>query len=79
MAKAKSIVDETVDTEAEPLPVQAPTGDLVQVTVTKFGAGLVSTGERDATGDVWAQRGDKLMVSKSVATSLETLGFAEAD
>ena len=79
MAKAKSIVDETVDTEAEPLPVQKPNGDLVQVTITKFGAGLVSTGQRDETGDVWAQRGDKLMVSKSVAMQLEALGRAEAD
>lgn len=76
MAKAKEPVTET----ASPvLPKAEPKGDLVQVTVTKFGSGLVSTGQRDETGDIFAQRGDKLMVSKATAKALEALGFAESD
>lgn len=74
-----SIVDETKDTAPQKLQVAAPNGDLVKVTITKFGAGLVSTGERDEMGDVYAKRGDTMMVSKSVANSLEVRGLAEAD
>lgn len=78
MAKATNDAD-LPDTETPVLPAVRPNGALVEVTVTKFGAGLVSTGERDETGDIFAARGQKLMVSKPVATSLETLGFAEID
>ena len=79
MAKATSNVDETKDTASVNLPVQKANGELVSVTVTKFGAGLVSTGERDMEGDIFAQRGQKMMVSKDVGEKLETLGFAEID
>lgn len=79
MPKNESIVDETVDTPLVVLPVARPVGELVQVTVTKFGAGLVSTGQRDEMGDIFAQRGDKIMVAKSVAQSLEGRGFAETE
>lgn len=75
----KSIVDETVDTETPVLEVAKPNGDLIEVTVTKFGAGLVSTGERDELGDIWAKRGDKMLVSKAVASSLEVRGLAETE
>lgn len=71
--------DLETDTETPVLPVARPNGALIEVTVTKFGAGLVSTGDRDEFGDVFASRGQKLMVSKSVGVSLETLGFAEID
>jgi hypothetical protein len=79
MAKATSNVDETKDTASVNLPVQKANGELVSVTVTKFGAGLVSTGERDMEGDIFASRGQKIMVSKDVGEKLETLGFAEID
>lgn len=52
--------------------------ELVEVTVTKFGEGRVSTGEHiPAEGDVKAKRGEKMMVSPSVAADLEARGFAE--
>lgn len=52
--------------------------ELVEVTITKFGDGMVSTGEHIATeGDVKAKRGEKMMVSPSVAADLEARGFAE--
>lgn len=54
--------------------------DLVWVTVTKFGAGQVSTGEHIAgQGEIYAERGDKLQVSQRVANSLEARGLAEMD
>lgn len=54
--------------------------DTVLVTVTKFGAGKVSTGEHVAgVGDVLAKRGDILEVAKHVAGSLEAKGFAETE
>lgn len=78
MAKAKSGVDETQDTETPILPVAKPVGELVEVTITKFGEGKVSTGMHVAgEGDIYASRGDKIMVSKEVSDSLEARGFAE--
>jgi len=60
--------------------VPKPDDDLVEVTITKFGEGKVSTGEHVAgEGDIYAKRGDKLRVSKKVAERLEVLGVAEAD
>lgn len=77
---AKSTVDETKDTPKTVLPVAKPVGDLVEVTITKFGEGKVSTGVHVAgEGDIYAGRGDKIMVSKEVAARLEVLGVAEAD
>lgn len=50
----------------------------VQVTVTKFGEGKVSTGVHIATvGDVMAKQGDVLEVAEDIATALEARGFAE--
>lgn len=75
-------VDETAlpDTEPTVLPVAAPNGALVEVTITKFGEGKVSTGIHVAgEGDIFASRGDKILVSKDVAARLEVLGVAEAD
>jgi len=78
MAKAK--VDLEYDTATPVVPVAAPNGDLVQVTITKFGEGQVSTGKHVAgEGDEFAKRGDKMWVSKTVASSLEARGLAEAD
>lgn len=71
--------EELKDTKTPVLPVAKPNGPLITVTVTKFGGGLVSTGERDETGDVYAKRGDKMLVSKAVAASLEARGLAETD
>jgi hypothetical protein len=75
MAKAK----DPTETASPVLPTAEPKGDLVEVTVTKFGSGLVSTGQRDETGDIFASRGDKLFVSKATAKALETLGYAESE
>lgn len=78
--KAKSIVDETEDTASPVLPVAKPVGTLVEVTITKFGEGKVSTGVHIAgEGDIYAGRGDKIMVSKVIAERLEVLGVAEMD
>ena len=76
---AKDKADPETDTDTPTLPVSKPNGQLVEVTVTKFGEGQVSTGERDETGDIYARRGDKIMVSKAVAASLEARGLAEMD
>lgn len=55
-------------------------GDSVEITITKFGDGKVSTGVHVAgEGDIYASRGDKLTVSREVAARLEELGVAEAD
>lgn len=52
----------------------------VEVTITKFGDGKVSTGMHVAgEGDIYAERGEKLTVSKSVAVLLERRAFAEMD
>lgn len=69
----------TKETATPVLPKVEPKGDLVPVTVTKFGEGLVSTGQRDEAGDIFAERGQKLNVSKATAQALEALGFAEID
>lgn len=87
MAKAKqtdietdAVEQEVQDTETPVLPVAKPNGNLVEVTITKFGEGKVSTGRHVAgEGDIYASRGDKIMVSKEVAARLEVLGVAEAD
>lgn len=87
MARAKTINIETdslepdiEDTETPVLPAPEPNGGLVEVTITKFGEGKVSTGHHVAgEGDIYASRGDKIMVSKDVAERLEVLGVAEAD
>lgn len=72
---------EEIKATASPvLPKADPVGDLVEVTITKFGEGKVSTGVHVAgEGDIYAKRGDKIMVSKPVAARLEVLGVAEAD
>lgn len=75
-----SIVDETEDTAPVILPVAKPVGSLVEVTITKFGEGKVSTGIHVAgEGDIYASRGEKIAVSKEVAASLEARGFAETE
>jgi hypothetical protein len=84
MAKAPeptaSIVDETKDTESPKLQKAQPNGEMVEVVITKFGEGKVSTGEHVAgEGDIYASRGDKIIVAKHVAVRLEVLGVAEAD
>lgn len=57
-----------------------PPDDLVEVTITKFGEGKVSTGVHIAgEGDIYASRGEKLRVSKAIASRLEVLGVAETD
>lgn len=78
MAKTKA--DLEYDTATPVVPVAAPNGDLVQVTITKFGEGQVSTGNHIAgEGDEFAKRGTKMWVSKPIANSLEARGLAEAD
>lgn len=68
------------ETATPVLPKAEPVGDLVEVTITKFGEGKVSTGVHVAgEGDIFASRGEKIMVSKAVAARLEVLGVAEAD
>jgi len=82
MAKAKNAADdsEQQETETPVLPIAKPEGDLVEVTITKFGEGKVSTGVHVAgEGDIYAVRGDKISVSKEVAARLEVLGVAESD
>lgn len=80
MSDAMSIVDETEDTAPVVLPVARPVGTLIEVTITKFGGGKVSTGVHVAgEGDIFAGRGKKIAVSKEVASSLEARGFAETD
>lgn len=80
MAKAKKPADLETDTETPTLPEAEKGDELVRVTVTKFGAGQVSTGLHVAgEGDIYADRGDALMVSPQVAKSLEARGLAEAD
>lgn len=79
MVTAKTDADQT-ETKTPVLPKAAPVGDLVEITITKFGEGKVSTGVHIAgEGDIYASRGDKIMVSKDVAIRLEVLGVAEAD
>lgn len=57
-----------------------PAPSMIEVTITKFGDGKVSTGFHVAgEGDIYAARGDKITVSKDVAESLEVRGLAEAD
>lgn len=57
------------------LPKNEP---VVNVVVTKFGHGKVSTGEHVAIdGDVMAERGETLAVSLSTAKALEEKGYAE--
>jgi hypothetical protein len=78
MAKAKA--DLETDTVETIVPVAQPNGELVQVTITKFGEGQVSTGNHIAgEGDEFAKRGTKMWVSKPIANSLEARGLAEAD
>jgi len=68
------------ETATPVLPKAEPDGDLVEVTITKFGEGKVSTGVHVAgDGDIFASRGEKIMVSQAVAQRLEVLGVAEAD
>lgn len=67
------------DTASPEVPVAKPNGELVTVTITKFGGGQVSTGERDELGDVFAKRGEKMKVTKAIAASLEARGLAEMD
>lgn len=74
-------VDEDTPVAKVKAPVQRgyiePT---VKITVTKFGAGKVATGQHEAGfGDVYAKRGDTLMADPATAKRLEQLGFAEAD
>lgn len=79
MVTAKTDADQT-ETKTPVLPKAVPVGDLVEITITKFGEGKVSTGVHVAgEGDIYANRGDKIMVSKDVAARLEVLGVAEAD
>lgn len=71
--------DEETET-LPPAPAEEQSAALVSVTVTKFGEDKVSTGQHIAgTGDVYAKRGEKMMVSKSVADALEERGLAETD
>jgi len=83
MAKSPDIAVTKPDEETEtipPAPAEKQSSDLVSITITKFGDGQVSTGRHEAGfGDIYAKRGEKLMVSKSVADSLEKRGLAEAD
>lgn len=79
MAKAEPIADLEEETVSLALPAVDVTG-LVGITITKFGAGLVSTGQHVAgEGDIFAARGEKMMVSRKVAESLEARGLAEMD
>lgn len=68
------------DTPTPVLPVAERDPTLVEVTITKFGEGRVSTGEHvTGEGDIFAKRGEKLLVSKKTAERLEVLGLAETD
>ncbi|TAL08064.1 MAG: hypothetical protein EPO02_13815 [Nitrospirae bacterium] len=50
----------------------------VKVTIVKFGEGKVSTGEHIAgKGDIMAERGDVITVSKNIADALESKGYGE--
>lgn len=70
--------DEETDTVVVP-PKPQSTG-LVTVTVTKFGAGKVSTGEHIAgQGDIYASQGAKLTVTEDAAKALEKKGLVETD
>lgn len=52
----------------------------VSVTITKHGDGKVSTGIHVAgEGDIMAERGEKLVVTKSTGLALEKRAFAEID
>jgi hypothetical protein len=73
-------VEDTTETATPVLPKAEKDPTLVEVTITKFGEGLVSTGVHvTGEGDIYAKRGEKLQVSKATAARLETLGLAEAD
>ncbi len=67
--------------EMEAIEAPAPEGgDLVRITITKFGDGKVSTGVHvGGQGDVMARRGDVMTVAAICASDLEKLGFAETD
>lgn len=73
--------DKEIQETASPvLPVAEAKGDLVSVTITKFGDGKVSTGVHEAGfGDIYARRGEKILVSKGTALALEAKALAEAD
>lgn len=68
---------QTETVHVEPAP-QDP--NFTTITVTKFGEGKVSSGIHVAgEGDIFASRGDKLVVSRTIAAALETRGLAETD
>lgn len=70
--------DEETDTPTPRTAAPKQSGNLVKVRVTKFGAGLVSTGEYVVDeGDIFASAGDVLEVDPGTAKSLEVRGFAE--
>lgn len=80
MAEKAKEKAEITDTPTPVLPKAQPNGELVEVTITLLGDGMVSTGEHVAgEGDIYAARKDKIMVSKAVAVALEARGFAERD
>lgn len=55
-----------------------PFPDAVKITVTKFGAGKVSSGEHVAgNGDIYLDRGEQAWVDAKTAQALEACGFAE--
>lgn len=76
---AESAADLETETAAPPLAPKQST-EVVLVTITKFGAGKVSTGVHVAgPGDIMAIKGEILEVSRTVAEALEAKGFAEAE
>lgn len=77
---AKSGEKDIQETASPVLPVAEVKGDLVSVTITKFGDGKVSTGVHEpGPGDIYAKRGEKMAVSKGTAQALEAKGLAEID
>lgn len=73
-------VKEIKDTQTPVLPMAEKNPEMVEITITKFGEGKVSTGVHvTGSGDIYAKRGEKMMVSKTIATRLEVLGVAEID
>lgn len=70
--------DLQTETETPVLDDNKTKGDLVEIVITKFGEGKVSTGVHvTGEGDIYAVRGDKLFVAPHVAQALEVLGRAE--
>lgn len=70
--------DEATDTPAPKSSPVAQSAKTVKVTITKFGAGKVSTGLHVAgEGDIMADRGHELIVSETIAAALEAKGLAE--